>query len=97
MIKLLDRFTIKRHYFVVKENDLIETMKMLNTALFNGYFKGGMNVKKGDEKEWHIQVNLTKNQWEALLVECKNKKYQLVIKDDPDRMYFNKVKEVKES
>lgn len=95
MMKFFDRFTAKSHYFVVKENDLIEVMKMFSTALFAGYYKGGMNVGNLGDHEWFIQVDLTNNQWRALLVECKNKKYQLVIKEDPDKMYFTKMEESK--
>ena len=32
--KFFDRFTAKSHSFVVKENNLIEVMKMFNAALF---------------------------------------------------------------
>lgn len=89
--KFFDRFTAKSHYFIVKENNLIEVMKLFNTALFAGYYKGGMNVSNLGEHEWFIRVDLTKKQWQALLVECKNKNYQLVIKEEPDKMYFTKV------
>ena len=90
-MKLFDRFTVKNRNFVAKESNLIEVMKMFNAALFAGYYRGGMTVNKGEEHEWLVQVNLSNYQWRALLEECKNKKYQLVIKDNPDKMYFAKM------
>lgn len=97
MIKLFDRFTIKRRQFIVKEKNMIEVLKMFQTALNNGYRTGGLSVGDcccAEESDlWYIHTNLTDNQWRGLLEECKNKNYQLVIKNNPNVMYFTKVKE----
>lgn len=90
MDKLFDRFTGERRQFIVKENDLVEVMNMLNTSILTGCKRSDIAVNKREEAGWFINTDLTKNQWRGLLIECKNKKYQLVIKDDPDRMYFIK-------
>ena len=97
MINLFDRFTSERRYFVVGEKHLIEVMKMIQTAWTTGSYTGGMTVGNcgwADEPiSWYIHVNLTKKEWCALLKECESRKFQLVIKDVPNRMYFTKVKE----
>ena len=95
MIKILDAFTAKSHQFVVKENDMIKVMHMIQKAKYAGFRTDGMYVGDcgfGEElKCWIIHTNLTTNQWCALLEECKNEKYQLVIKDDPNNMYVTKI------
>ena len=95
MIKeIFDRFTVKERHFIVEEKNMIEVMKMVQSAKSNGYYTGAMEVGNcGWAKEpnaWFIHTNLTKLQWGALLQDCKNKKYQIVIKE-PDNMYFTKI------
>ena len=94
-MKLFDKFTVKKRYFVVKEKNMIEVMNMVQSALSAGYSTGGMNVGKSELVEesnlWSIHINLTGNQWRALLESCKGGNYQLVIKDNPDKMYFTKI------
>lgn len=95
MLKVFDIFTIKRRYFVVEEKNMVEAMRMIQSALSTGYHKEGMNVGNcgwaEEANKWFIHVNLTNNQWQSLLGECKNKKYQLVIKENPNDMYFTKI------
>ena len=93
MMKLFDSFTGGSRDFIVKESDLIELMNMLDSALTASYFKGGITVRKAKSNCWNIDAFLTKNQWRAFLVDCKSKKYHLVIKDEPNKMYFVKGKE----
>jgi len=97
MLKVFDRLTIKKHCFVVRKEDLIEIMSMIQRSIFTNYFTESMAVRNGgkdvETDNWIINVNLTNLQWKAMLQECKEKKYQLIIKDDPDKKYFTKVKE----
>ena len=97
MLKLFDVFTIKKRQFIVKEKDMLEVLKMFQTALADGYRTGGLSVGDcGCAKEtdlWYIHTSLTDNQWKGLLNGCKNNNYQLVIKNSPNVMYFTKVKE----
>ena len=96
-MKVFDVFTVKSYQFMVKENSMVEIMNMIQSAKSVGYRTDGMSVGDCGLAEetghWYINTNLTTNQWCALLECCKNKKHQLVIKDDPNRMYFTKVKE----
>ena len=95
MIKLFDRFTIKKRHFIVKEKDTIEVLKMIQSAKTEGYYAGCMNVGNcgwaEESDSWFIHVSLTDIQWKELLKECKDKKYQLVIKENPEDMYFVKI------
>ena len=97
MINLFDKFTVKRRYFIVKEKNMIEVLKMIQTALSDGVPTGCASVGNcGLAKEpelWFVHVDLTTNKWRTLLKECKNKHYQLVIKESPENMYFEKIKE----
>lgn len=97
MFKIFDAFTAKSYQFMVKETSMVEVMNMIHSAKATNYHADGKYVGDcgiADEtNHWFINTNLTSKQWYALLEECKIKKYQLVIKDDPSRMYFTKVKE----
>jgi hypothetical protein len=101
MRKLFDIFTAKRRYFIVKELDMNEVMKMIDESLIVGYFSKyqsrGMTIGHcrwlKDPNLWYVHVDLTTKQWRKLLETCKEKKYNLVIKDVPDRMYFEKHEE----
>lgn len=101
MLKVFDRFTAKRRYFVVKEKNLVEVMKMFDEAMFISYISkfhtNDMTVGNcrlvGEHDAWFVHVNLTNKQWLVLLKECKEKEYKLVIKDQADKMYFEKSKE----
>lgn len=90
-----DKFTGKERCFIMKEEQLLEIIKMIDVALGDKYFTQGMkvnNCRKANEPDlWSIDVDLTNNQWQTLLSKCKEKKYMLIIKDDPDRMYFKKI------
>lgn len=98
MLKIFDVFTSQRRYFIVKEDNLIEILKMVNEAQsgnpFSKYYNNDMtigNCRWVEEPElWFIHIYLTNNQWNKLLEECKNKNYKLVIKDKENRMYFEK-------
>ena len=96
-MKIFDCFTVEERHFIVKEKNLIEVMKMIQLALSNGYRTGNMSVGNcgcAEESDvWFIHVSLTNNKWRMLLKECKDKKYQLVIKEDPNDMYFTKIGE----
>lgn len=96
MIRIFDSFTSKEYDFIVEEKDMVEMMKMIRTSKSIGcrtdmIFVG--NSKSDEESNhWFINTNLTTNQWCEFLKQCEERKYQLVIKDDPNRMYFTKVK-----
>ena len=94
MIKILDIFTIKSRHFVVKENDMIEVMRLIDAAQDVGYYTDRMSVGNcrcaDDLTLWYIEIRLTTNQWCSLLEKCKKKGYILVIKEDPESMYFTK-------
>lgn len=94
MIKILDVFTVKSYHFIVDESDIIKLMKIIDVAQDTSYYTAAMSVGncRRDDKLtlWYIDVNLTTNQWCALLEKCKKNKYVLVIKDDPGSMYFTK-------
>lgn len=98
MIKLFDGLTVKRRYFMVEDGDMIEVLNMIQSALsvskpvkvisIGGY-------RSVDERNlWSVCAVLTSRQWRTLLQECKDKHYKLVIKDIPNRMYFERVKRV---
>ena len=98
MNKLFDVFTAKRRNFIVKEKYMIEVLKMLDLALLtnriskcqSGIYIG--NCKWAEQTDsWYIHVELTDKQWRTLLLECKDKHYQLVIKDRDDNMHFEKI------
>lgn len=94
MLKIFDVFTTKSYHFIVKEINMVEIMNMVHSAKSVSYdadiiFVGKCRME--DETNlWFIDTNLTTNQWCALLEECKKNKYTLIIKDDPNRMYFAK-------
>lgn len=94
-MKLFDVFTIKKRNFIVKEKDMIEVLNMIQSGKSEGYCTGQINVGNSGSTEgtdlWFIHVYLTDKQWKGLLIECKNKKYQLVIKENPNDMYFTKM------
>ena len=96
MIKIIDVFTRKSRHFIVKEMNMVEVMTMIDLAKGAGYDMDDMSVSNCNFTDkpgyWFINIKLTKNQWGTLLKECKEKQYHLVIKDDPDRMYFTKIK-----
>lgn len=96
MLRIFDVFTSKEYNFIVEEKNVVEMMKMIRAAkttdchtdmVFVGESKSG----EGSD-HWFLNTNLTTNQWCTFLEECKSKGYQLVIKDDPNRMYFTKAK-----
>lgn len=94
-MKVFDVFTAKSYHFITKEKDMVNAIKLVQSAKSAGYNTDDMSVGNcglSDEPEnWSIRVNLTVNQWCSFLEECKHKGYQLVIKDDPDKMYFTKI------
>lgn len=94
MIKLFDVFTVRNRHFIVEERDLIKLMTMIHNARQTSYYKDFMSVGNcawADEpKSWFVSINLTTNQWCDLLKQCIDNKYQFVIKEHPDRMYFTK-------
>lgn len=95
MMNVFDRFTVKKRHFIVKENNMVETLKMIQSAKSEGYYAGGINVGNcgwaEEPDSWFAHVNLTNNQWKSLLEQCKANNYQLVIKENPEDMYFTKV------
>lgn len=94
-MKLFDSFTSKKHDFMVKEKDMIEVMNMIQLTLNTGCRNSSMNIGRCDwgydSNVWFIHVDLTDDQWNVLLNECKDKKYQLIVKDNPNEMYFTKI------
>ena len=98
MMKIFDKFVFQRRYFVVMESEMIEVVKMVQLALMDGYCRdSSMSIGNcgwaNEPDAWFIHVTLSKHQWRTLLRECKNKKYQLVVKEEPDNMYFTKLEE----
>ena len=80
---LFDKFTSKRRDFMVKEDNMVEVLKMFPPT--------EMNIGHAGESDlWFVHADITDNQWCNLLEGCANKKYKLVIKDVPNRMYFEK-------
>ena len=73
---------------------MIEVMNMIQVAQYTGNRTLGMNVGQCDwgfePNLWFIHVCLTNDQWSVLLCECKKKQYQLIVKDNPNEMYFTK-------
>ena len=94
MIKLFNNFTTKKHDFIVKEENLIEVMKMIQLTLCIGSSIERMSLEQCDynigDGSWSIRVNLNEDQWHVLLCECKKSNYQLLVKSNPNQMYFYK-------
>lgn len=97
MIKIFNSFTTSKHQFIVREDNMIEVMNMIQLAIRTGCNMVSMQIRECDwvldSGSWTIRVELTNDQWNVLLCECKKKNYQLMVKDNPNEMYFTKRKE----
>lgn len=105
MTKVFDALTSKERDFLVKEENLLEVLRMIQIGLSNGMIGSLMELKVNKHlfektKElvvYDLTVQLTKNQWRSLLILCKDKKYKLLMDDaeDKNRLLFVKHEESK--
>lgn len=97
-----DKFTSKELHFTVEKEygeEIIEILSMStnNGSIFSQGYKPRdftLQVLYENEKTiYNITINMTDKEWYNLLKLCKEKKYQLIVKDKYDEIYFSKIKE----
>lgn len=74
---LLSKLTINRHYLILDESDVIETLKIINAhKVFyaNQKLKVGINKKSLNDKEWFIHFNSTDDKWMRIVTDLKDRK-----------------------
>lgn len=102
MEMICDRFTLKEYVFEIDEKNILEGWDMIMKSIRDiGIIKSKMFdrdlVIRVSEYEgsniisYRISVNLSNIEWNSLLKSCKQHKYQLLIKEDRDVMYFTKI------
>ncbi len=106
MFNIFDGLTKKDYHFVVKEFNLIEVIKMMHTAISNQNYIFGLGsspmtilnngIEVVENQECYIErlnVNLTTKGWNTLIDLCRKQNYKLVVKNEPNVMYFTKTEE----
>lgn len=99
---ICDRFTLKEYVFEIDEKNILEGWDMIMESIRDiGIIKSKMFdrdlVIRVSEYEgsniisYKISVNLSNIEWNSLLKNCRKHKYQLLIKEDKDVMYFTKI------
>lgn len=106
MVKLLedfcDKFTMKGLEFTVDQNNSDEVINMIYHSIDNTNI---LKPKKYNREliltvcdynddnilMYKIKVELSDREWCNLLKQCKDKSYQLIIKQNHDEMYFSKI------
>ena len=102
MFNLFDCLTGKDYSFVVKEFNLLEVLKMIHISKPNRILSDGFisiknkSIEVENNEECYVEkisTRLTNKEWDNLLHLCVKQNYKLIVKDEPDVMYFTKVEE----
>ena len=78
-MNIIDKFTSSGKSFVVKECDLLTTLKMFRSLEIDKLELSGYQFS-GKHDLWLIEIEVTKKQWITILKYCVDNKYRLVIK-----------------
>lgn len=89
-MNIIDKLTSTEKQFVVKEPDLLTTLKMFRTLEIDEVILSGYQFS-GKHDLWLIKIELTKKQWVTVLKYCVDNKYRLVIKDKEDVMHIERI------
>lgn len=89
-MNIIDKLTSTEKQFVVKEGDLLTTLKMFRTLEIDEVVLSGYQFS-GKHDLWLIKIELTKKQWVTVLKYCVDNKYRLVIKDKEDIMHIERI------
>lgn len=89
-MNIIDKLTSTEKQFVVKEGDLLTTLKMFRTLEIDEVVLSGYQFS-GKHDLWLIKIELTKKQWVTVLKYCVDNKYRLVIKDKEDVMHIERI------
>lgn len=89
-MNIIDKLTSTEKQFVVKEADLLTTLKMFRTLEIDELELSGYQFS-GKHDLWLIKIELTKKQWVTVLKYCVDNKYRLVIKDKEDVMHIERI------
>ena len=89
-MNIIDKLTSTEKQFVVKEADLLTTLKMFRTLEIDEVILSGYQFS-GKHDLWLIKIELTKKQWVTVLKYCVDNKYRLVIKDKEDIMHIERI------
>ena len=89
-MNIIDKLTSTEKQFVVKEGDLLTTLKMFRTLEIDEVILSGYQFS-GKHDLWLIKIELTKKQWVTVLKYCVDNKYRLVIKDKEDVMHIERI------
>ena len=82
-MNLLSKLTVNRHYLILDESDVIETLKIINAhKVFyaNQKLKVGINKKSLNDKEWFIHFNSTDDKWMHVVADL-NKNFDIIVKN----------------
>lgn len=89
-MNIIDKFTSSEKSFVVKECDLLTTLKMFRSLEIDELKLSGYQFS-GKHDLWLIEIEVTKKQWVTILKYCVDNKYRLVIKDREDVMHIERI------
>ena len=89
-MNIIDKLTSTEKQFVVKEADLLTTLKMFRTLEIDEVILSGYQFS-GKHDLWLIEIEVTKKQWVTILKYCVDNKYRLVIKDREDIMHIERI------
>ena len=90
MEKLFNKVNIKRHYICLDEENVLETLKVIDGVdvwYVNKHLEvGNCGISVIPEK-WFIHFNASKDQW-GVIVETLKSKFNLVICDSSNDVYL---------